>query len=71
MSIEVIPTRAALGAEIRGINLAHPLDEATFTAIEDAYNSHGVIFFRNQSLTPPQQVAFTHRFGELNFIIFG
>jgi alpha-ketoglutarate-dependent taurine dioxygenase len=71
MSIEVIPTRAALGAEIRGINLAHPLDEATFTATEDAYNSHGVIFFRNQSLPPPQQVAFTHRFGELEFNIFG
>ena len=49
MSIEVIPTRAALGAEIRGVNLAYPLDDLTFTAIEDAYNTHGVIFFRDQS----------------------
>lgn len=71
MSIEVIPTRAALGAEIRGVNLAYPLDNSTFTAIEDAYNTHGVIFFRDQSLTPPQQVAFTHRFGEIEFNIFG
>jgi alpha-ketoglutarate-dependent taurine dioxygenase len=71
MSIEVVPTRAALGAEIRGVNLAHPLDDATFSAIEDAYNNHGVIFFRNQSLTPPQQVAFTRRFGEIEFNIFG
>jgi hypothetical protein len=38
MSIEVVPTRAALGAEIRGVDLAHPLDDATFTAIENAYN---------------------------------
>ena len=71
MSIEVVPTRAALGAEIRGVNLAQPLDDATFTAIEDAYNTYGVIFFRNQSLTPPQQVAFTRRFGEIEFNIFG
>jgi len=71
MSIEVIPTRAALGAEIRGVNLAHPLDDATFAAIEHAYNIHGVIYFRNQGLTPPQQVAFTRRFGEIEFNIFG
>src|SRR5271163_2269260 len=71
MSIEVIPTGAAIGAEIRGINLAHPLDDATFAAIEKAYNTHGVIFFRCQCLTPPQQVAFTLRFGEIEFNIFG
>ena len=71
MSIEVIPTGAAIGAEIRGINLAHPLDDATFAAIEKAYNTHGVIFFRCQCLTPPQQVAFTRRFGEIEFNIFG
>ena len=71
MSIEVIPTGAALGAEIRGINLAKPLGDATFAAIERAYNEHGVIFFRDQRITPPQQVAFTRRFGEIEFNIFG
>ena len=59
MSIEVIPTGAALGAEIRGVNLAQPLDDATFAAVENAYNTRGVIFFRDQGLTPSQQVAFT------------
>src|SRR5438874_1660734 len=71
MSIEIIPTGAALGAEIRGIDLAQPLDDATFAAIDRAYNEHGVIFFRDQRLTPPQQVAFTRRFGEIEFNIFG
>jgi len=71
MSIEVIPTGAAIGAEIRGISLADPLDDATFAAIEKAYNNHGVIYFRSQCLTPPQQVAFTRRFGEIEFNIFG
>jgi len=71
MSFEIIPTRTALGAEIRGVDLAKPIDDATFAVIERAYNEHGVIFFRGQQITPPQQVAFTRRFGEIEFNIFG
>jgi taurine dioxygenase len=71
MSLEIIPTGAALGCEIRGVDLSGPLDDATFNAIERAYNDHGVIFFRDQHITPPQQVAFTRRFGEIEFNIFG
>lgn len=71
MSIEVIATGAAAGAEIRGVDLSRPLDDADFAAIERAYNEHGVIFFRDQHVTPPQQVAFTRRFGEIAFNIFG
>ena len=71
MSIEVIPTGAALGAEIRGVDLAKPIDDDTFAVIERTYNEYGVIFFRGQQITPQQQVAFTRRFGEIEFNIFG
>jgi len=71
MSIEIIPTGAALGAEIRAVDLAEPIDDAMFAAIERAYNEYGVIFFRGQQITPLQQVAFTRRFGEIEFNIFG
>jgi taurine dioxygenase len=71
MSIEVIPTGAPVGAEIRGVDLSQPLGDADFAAIDRAYNDHGVIFFRGQHITPPQQVAFTRRFGEIEFNIFG
>jgi len=71
MSIEIIPTGAALGAEIRAVDLAKPVDDATFAVIERTYNEYGVIFFRGQQITPPQQVAFTRRFGEIEFNIFG
>jgi taurine dioxygenase len=71
MSIEVIPTGAPVGAEIRGVDLSQPLGDADFAAIDRAYNDHGVIFFRDQHITPPQQVAFTRRFGEIEFNIFG
>jgi hypothetical protein len=36
------PSRAPLGAEIVGVDLAADVDEATFRAIEDAYNTHTV-----------------------------
>ena len=38
MSVEIIPTDAVLGAEIRGVDLARPLDDATFCEIERAFN---------------------------------
>ena len=71
MSIEIVPTGAALGAEIRGVDLGEPLGDNAFAAIAAAYDEHGVIFFRDQRLTPPQQVAFTRRFGEIEFNVFG
>ena len=69
--MKVIPTAAVLGAEIAEVDLSRQLDDATFAAIERAYDEYGVIFFRGQSITPAQQVAFTRRFGEIEFNIFG
>jgi taurine dioxygenase len=71
MSIEIIPTGAAIGAEIRGVDLARPINDETLAAIERAYNDHAVIFFHDQQITPPQQVAFTRRLVEIEFNIFG
>jgi len=71
MSLKVSPTAAVLGAEIAGVDLSRQLDDATFAAIDRAYNEYGVIFFRGQSITPAQQAAFTRRFGEIEFNIFG
>ena len=54
-----------LGAEILGVDLSRPLDDGTFARISDAFFEHQVVVFRNQKLTPSQQIAFTRRFGEL------
>jgi taurine dioxygenase len=70
MPVAIVPTGGAVGAEIRGVDLAQPLDDATFAVIERAYDTQGVIFFRDQRITPPQQVAFTRRFGEIEYNIF-
>src|SRR6185369_17863723 len=67
----IVPTGAVLGAEICGLDLAQPMDDQTFEAVDDAFARFGVIFFRNQRITPQQQVAFTRRFGAIEFNIFG
>ena len=62
--IEIVPTGAALGAEIRGVDLRE-LDATTFSRIEDAFNHHGVIFFRGQDISVKEEIAFARRFGEV------
>jgi taurine dioxygenase len=54
-----------LGAEISGVDLAQPMDDNTFAKISRAFFDNEVVVFRNQMLTPEQQIAFTRRFGVL------
>ena len=71
MGIEVHRADAPVGAEIRCVDLSQPLGDATFAAVERAYNENGVVFFRGQSLAPDGLLAFTRRFGDLQFNVFG
>jgi taurine dioxygenase len=64
--IEVRPIAGALGAEIGGVDLA-TLDEETFREIEGAWLEHLVVFFRDQVITPEQQIAFAKRFGDIHY----
>ncbi len=63
--IEVKPIAGALGAEIGGVNLA-TVDDETFKDIEAAWLEHLVVFFRDQAITPEQQLAFAKRFGDIH-----
>ncbi|HYC44031.1 MAG TPA: TauD/TfdA family dioxygenase [Burkholderiales bacterium] len=53
------------GAEISGVDLSKELDSDTFTQVANAFFDNEVVFFRNQKITPEQQIAFTRRFGVL------
>jgi alpha-ketoglutarate-dependent taurine dioxygenase len=64
--IRIRPMDAAAGAEVTGVDLARPLDEATFADIEAAFDTHGVIVVRDQNITPAQQLVFALRFGEID-----
>jgi taurine dioxygenase len=63
--LHVVPTSNAIGAEIQGVKLADLGDEE-FDLVRQAYLDHGVIFFRDQMLTPEQHIAFAERWGEVN-----
>lgn len=63
--LEIVKMDAPIGAEVRGVDLSQPLDDDTFAAIDDAYNRHTVLVFRDQKLTPEQEIAFGRRFGPL------
>ena len=65
-SIQVEKLTPHAGAEIRGVDLSRPLDERTFKEFHAALIDNGVIFFRDQHLTPDQQKAFGRLFGELH-----
>jgi taurine dioxygenase len=61
--IGVRSASGALGAEITGVDLSKPHDDAVFAEIRRAFHDHLVIFFRDQTMSPADHVAFTERFG--------
>ncbi len=62
--IEIIPSGAACGAEVRGLDLGRPMDDAAFARVHDALVAHGVLVFRDQEIGEADQVRITRRFGE-------
>jgi alpha-ketoglutarate-dependent taurine dioxygenase len=57
------PLGEALGTEAVGIDLAEPLDEATFAWVARAFAEHPVLVFRDQDLGAAELAAFGRRFG--------
>jgi taurine dioxygenase len=64
--VRIVPLAPALGAEIAGVDATRPLADADVAAIRSALADYGVVFLRDQRLTPEQHIAFARRFGEIN-----
>jgi taurine dioxygenase len=64
--IQVTPLATSVGAEISGVDLAAPPGGAGVAEIRRAFGEYGVVFFRDQQLTPEQQIAFARCFGEID-----
>ena len=60
---EVTMTSGAVGAFVSGVDLSRPLGDETASALRSALDDHGVLFFRDQKLTPEQHIAFAEVFG--------
>ena len=62
---DIRPLGDALGAEVIGLDLTEPLPSKDFTRLHRAHLEHHVLVFRDQRITPAQQVAFSERWGPL------
>ena len=66
MTLKINKLSDALGAEVTGIDLNVPQDEATIAALQAAFAEHLVLVVRDQKdLTPEAQVEFCEFFGAL------
>ena len=65
-SIEITPVTAAIGAEVRGVDLREELSDVDVKVIRQALLDHLVVFFREQRITDEQQLAFALRFGPMH-----
>ena len=64
MTLKITPLSGTIGAEISGIDLRN-LSNSEFDAVHRAFLDHAVLCFRNQDLTPDDQIAFARRWGEM------
>ena len=62
-SIQVRPVGGAVGAEIAGVNLAETLANDALQIVRRTLADRGVVFFRDQRMTPEQHIALARQFG--------
>jgi len=64
--LETHKIAGSLGAEITGIDLSQDLSDAVLAEIRAALLDNLVICFRDQTITPEQQLAFARRWGDIH-----
>ncbi|MCE9649625.1 MAG: TauD/TfdA family dioxygenase [Parvibaculum sp.] len=64
MTIEVRKMTGACGAEVLGVDLTK-LSNSDMETVRQTYADYGVVFFRDQQLTPQDHIAFARRWGDI------
>jgi taurine dioxygenase len=71
MGIAIRPVTAAIGADVRGLDLSQPLDAETVKTLKAALSDHLVLFFRDQPmLSTDEHIRFARYFGEIDLPLF-
>ncbi|WP_313807654.1 TauD/TfdA family dioxygenase [Sphingobium sp.] len=63
--LTVRPLAAGFGAEVSGLDLSRPLDDATVAAIRDIWIEAGLLLFRDASHDDEAQMRLSRAFGEM------
>lgn len=66
-ALQVEKVTSTIGGRVEGVDLGTPLTETERDAILAALVEHHVLFFRDQDITPEQQVAFAKQFGPISY----
>jgi len=66
LPLDLVKVTPNCGAEVQGLDLAQPLAAATVDALGKALAECGVLFFRDQNMSPLQQKTLARHFGELH-----
>ena len=64
--LELSPANTAVGAFVNNLDLSEPLDDAVAAELLDAHAQYGVLFFRDQTLSPEQHIELAQRLGQIN-----
>jgi len=64
--LKIVQTSGSMGAEILDIDLSKDISKETFSEIRKTFVDHGLIFFRDQHLSPEEHLKFAKRWGEIN-----
>jgi taurine dioxygenase len=64
--ITIRPSGGGVGAFVDGIDLARDLSDNVVGTLRSAIGEHGVLFFRDQELSPEDHIDFAEKFGPIN-----
>ncbi len=64
--LQATPLSAAVGIEVAGLDLRHPLDTAAVVELRRLWLEAGVLVIHDQHLTSGEFLAFARRFGEVS-----
>jgi taurine dioxygenase len=65
LDIDIRPMSGCVGAEIYGVDLSRPLDQAVTGLVRAALLQWKVVFFRDQVIDEAQHLAFARQFGDV------
>lgn len=63
--MQLVPITDRIGTEVRGVDVTRPISNRDFDRIYQAWIDTTILLFREQTMTPAQQIAFTRKFGEV------
>lgn len=63
--MEIRPVSAAVGAEVHGVDL-RSVEDSQLSEIDQAWAKYGVLFFRDQQLSPEDHIAFAERLAPID-----